>query len=115
MIFLRFLILGVILGIGAFIVLGPGRSFLINKLASLLPVGREISFEGDKAVLGSQLQDSEDGKKFNQKPKISLPILAEILKPVEQTSLTIQKTIDQIKNLPQDELETIRGKICNPQ
>lgn len=115
MIFVRFLILGVVLGIGGFIVLGPGRDFLINKLASLIPDGREISFEGDKAVLGSQLQDSEDGKKFNQKAGFSLPIVAEILKPVEQTSLTIQKTIEQIKNLPQDEINTIRGQICNPQ
>ncbi|MBI4058881.1 hypothetical protein HY404_01420 [Candidatus Microgenomates bacterium] len=86
----RFLLIGIVLGVMAFLLLGPGRELVAANMQKVLGVTTENFV---KSV-----------------PLVNLPA---VFNPVEQASSTISDTISQIKNLPNSELDAIRSQICN--
>lgn len=110
MIFLKFLPLGFVLGVGAFFILGPGNGWLRETFDNL-----QANVAGAKNGTSIQVLGSDESNQA-KRAAISLPNAVEqILAPVTETSSNIQKSIEQIKKLPENELNAVKYQICNPQ
>lgn len=110
MIFLKFLPVGVLLGVLGFIVLGPGRDWFTKGKEVLSKKSQEIVIAQNQ-VLG---QSSADDKTPPGTDKKSSNIVEEILSPINQTATTVRKTVESIRDLPQDKLEAIKEELCKP-
>ena len=111
MIFLKFLLFGLVLGVTTFIIIGPGSSFIYDLFGDNKSNKRSTgSVPKVNEVLGlSQDSKLQDSKKY-------LPNkIEEVIAPLVQASSNFQRSIDEIKNLPENELNALKSQICKPQ
>lgn len=94
MIYLKLVPIIVLLAVGVFIALGPGRAWLIKS--------QSVFMESTKRIVSTNGRNGSD-------------VLGEAFSPIEETSNSVEEAVAAITSFPRNQIEAIRAQICNPQ